>query len=235
MTRVLWSFGGAIVLLVCVGAGAILFGGAASPAARPYLQGVDVARYQGQIDWRELAGDNVAFAFIKATEGGDYVDPLFERNWREARRAGVLRGAYHFFTLCRPGRVQAEHFLTVVGDMRGALTPALDAEHMGACRLGGRVSDPVLEITSFLDTVEKATGKRPIIYTTHEFYTAYFYAVPRMEKFWLRSLYVEPGYGPEEWVFWQHSGRGRRRGIAGPVDLNAFRGTQSDLEALVLN
>ncbi len=42
------------------------------------------------------------FAYVKATEGGDWTDPRFEKNWREARRAGLRVGAYHFFSFCRP-------------------------------------------------------------------------------------------------------------------------------------
>ncbi len=61
--------------------------------------GIDVSGHQGLIDWRAVAADDIDFAYIKASEGGDFVDDMFARNWREAAAAGVDRGAYHFFTL----------------------------------------------------------------------------------------------------------------------------------------
>ncbi|MEQ9573578.1 MAG: GH25 family lysozyme, partial [Nitratireductor sp.] len=61
------------------------------------VHGVDVSRWQGEIDWVKLRGQGANFAWIKATDGGDHVDPMFKTNWRAARAAGIPRGAYHFF------------------------------------------------------------------------------------------------------------------------------------------
>src|SRR5512133_181864 len=81
------------------------------PARLP-LWGVDVSHHQGPIDWPRVASEpHLAFAFIKATEGGDWTDPRFAANWRGARAAGLLVGAYHYFTFCRPPLDQARHFL----------------------------------------------------------------------------------------------------------------------------
>lgn len=86
------------------------------PHFRPSLQpgeqyGIDVSHHQGQIDWRRVRQDGISFTYVKATEGGDWTDPRFEMNWRGAGEAGLRRGAYHFFTLCRAGEAQAKHFL----------------------------------------------------------------------------------------------------------------------------
>jgi lysozyme len=78
------------------------------------IRGIDISHHQGRIDWQAVAADDVAFAYIKASEGGDYIDPAFADNRRRARAAGVKTGAYHFFTLCRNGSDQARHFLTVL-------------------------------------------------------------------------------------------------------------------------
>jgi hypothetical protein len=77
--------------------------------------GVDVSNHQGEIDWSALAGSNVAFAYIKATEGGDFRDRRFQLNWDGAKRAGLARGAYHFFTQCRSGAEQARNFIATRG------------------------------------------------------------------------------------------------------------------------
>lgn len=239
MKRLLWA--GAVLLAIIAGlVGALVFG-VWTPAQTSalekdgaYLRGVDVARYQGRIDWPELAGHDISFAFIKATEGGDWVDPKFRENWTGAKRAGMRRGAYHFFTLCRDAREQAEHFLATVGDMRGALLPALDAEHMGPCKQNAPMQDVAGGVLSFLDTVHAATGTRPVIYTTEDFYAAHLEGQTPGERFWLRSIIRTPDYGPADWVFWQYSGNGRRRGIRGAVDLNIFAGDVQDLDQLLV-
>lgn len=234
----------AILIVGLIGAGAValclwaLWTGRAEPPAThasDTLTGVDVSRHQGVIDWTALAGDRVSFAYIKATEGGDWTDPKFAANWIGARRAGLPRGAYHFFTLCRDPQEQAAHFLATVGDMTGALVPALDAEHMGPCREGPTMVDVGEGVAQFLDTVQSQTGVRPVIYTTKEFYTAHLTAPGlQAERFWLRSLYLEPNFGPADWTIWQYSGRGRRRGVAGPVDLNVLAGGEAALAALTV-
>ena len=50
-------------------------------------QGIDVSHYQGDIRWSRLPNAGVDFAYIKATEGGDYVDPNFATNWAGAKGA----------------------------------------------------------------------------------------------------------------------------------------------------
>jgi lysozyme len=56
------------------------------PRYRPDLRegesyGVDVSSHQGTIDWDRVAADDIEFAYVKATEGGDLVDARFDRNW----------------------------------------------------------------------------------------------------------------------------------------------------------
>ena len=104
----------------------------ADPLRRP-VQGVDVSHHQGNIDWTLLETEGIDFAYIKATEGGDWVDPNFPRNWRGAERVGIARGAYHYFSTCRPGALQAENFLETAGMSADALPAALDLEYGGFC------------------------------------------------------------------------------------------------------
>ena len=66
------------------------------------IHGIDVSKFQGDIDWNAVASSGVKFAWIKATEGGDHADERFQANWEGAKAAGVPRGAYHFVYWCRP-------------------------------------------------------------------------------------------------------------------------------------
>src|SRR5437868_3931860 len=65
-----------------------------APAYRPSLQpgeqyGIDVSNHQGLIDWPEVAADHVSYAYVKATEGDDFVDKRFTQNWTGAASAGL--------------------------------------------------------------------------------------------------------------------------------------------------
>src|SRR5204862_3879111 len=89
--------------------------------------------HNGAIGWRRVKQANVDFAYIKATEGGDFVDASFVANAQGAARAGLPAGAYHFFTLCRPGAEQARNFLAATATARLRLAPAIDLEFAGNC------------------------------------------------------------------------------------------------------
>ena len=95
------------------------------------VRGVDVSSYQGKIDWHELAGQDIDFAFIKATEGSTHLDEQFARNWRNAPKEKIMVGAYHFFSFDSSGDSQAEWFIQNVGSLSGKLAPVVDAEYYG--------------------------------------------------------------------------------------------------------
>lgn len=148
------------------------------PTHRPALRageryGVDVSSHQGEIDWNRVAGDDIDFAYIKATEGGDFTDDRFVANWDGAGRAGVDRGAYHFFTLCTPGDVQAAHFLSVVPEDGHALPPAVDLEIAGNCRERPNREEVQRELDQFVHIVGAATGQRVILYVGDDFEARY--------------------------------------------------------------
>jgi len=202
-------------------------------AARGYsVRGVDVSGHQGAIDWDQLKADGVGFAYIKASEGETFNDPRFSRNWYAAEQAGILRGAYHFFTQCRTGKAQAQNFIRVVPVDPNALPPVVDAEHMGPCRQTPAVNDVAAEIEIFLAALQAHYKLRPIIYTTRQFHDAYLAGKFPKERCWIRELFRAPRFRENQWVFWQYHHSGRRSGVSGPVDLNAFKGTRAELEAL---
>lgn len=194
------------------------------------LPGIDVSHWQGTVDWQRVAGDGVAFAFIKATEGGDYVDPQFVANWDGAARAGVLRGAYHFFRPQTDAAAQAQQFLRTVGVRAGDLPPVLDVEVTD----GRSAAQIAAGVRTWLEIVESATGRRPILYTRASFWTAQMGAGFGAYPLWVAHYgAVEPAVpsGWDRWTFWQHSDAGRVAGISGDVDLNWFAGDAADLQA----
>lgn len=195
------------------------------------VQGIDVSHHQNTIHWRLLKGKQVRFAFIKASEGEKYQDPMFGINWKNAQAENIVPGAYHFFSLCKPGNAQAKNFVSVAGWTRQkGLPPAVDLEFGGNC--GNRPSPSSLkaELTSFLQAIEKAWGCRPILYLTSEFQSAYVDSTYSRYPFWLRDIFRQPVDG-KSWQFWQFANRGRLNGIDNFIDLNVFNGSSREFEA----
>lgn len=203
-----------------------------APSAYP-VHGIDASRWQGDIDWPFSRDNGVSFAFVKATEGGDVIDPSFARYWQDAARAGIPRGAYHYYYFCRPAIEQARWFIRNVPRSPGALPPVLDMEWTPFSRTCTKRPEAALvrrEAATFLAALERHYGQRPIIYTTVDFYHEnQMWRVPGAE-FWLRSVAGHPSqvYPSRTWRFWQYSGTGLVPGITGEVDLNAFSGSAAD-------
>ena len=221
--RRLWIAGG-IAGSALLAIGAPIAVGAWNPLTESYVQGVDVSAHQGHIDWDALARADVRFAYIKASEGATFIDPRFAVNWRDAGRAGLRRGAYHRFTLCRSAAAQAANFLRAAPRAADALPPAVDVENFQDCASASAVA----QIEEFLDTVEARYGARPILYVTRQFHDAHERDFP-LERFWIRSLYAPPEFRRADWVIWQHHNYAQRPGIDAPVDLDAFRGDEAAL------
>ncbi len=195
--------------------------------------GIDVSHHQGEVDWAAVAKDDrLAFAYIKATEGGDFVDPRFAENWSRARRAGLKVGAYHFFTFCRPALEQAQNFLSVVERDPAALPPALDLEYGGTCRERPAPAAVRRELAIWLAEVERATSRRPIVYVTGEAYQHFLAGSGLPHSIWIRDVFAEPTLDGAPWTFWQFANRGRVLGIRTPVDLDVFAGERAGLDGL---
>lgn len=164
--------------------------------------------------------DEVDFAYIKATEGGDHVDRLFKANWDGAGKAGIKRGAYHFFTLCRSGKDQAANFIVNVPVDPNALPPVVDLEYLGNCKERPKVADLHKELTDYLALVEAHSGKPAMLYLTEEFDVAYDVSSRVNRPLWLRSIITKPDFGARPWTIWQVSQFRNVQGIKGGVDWN---------------
>ena len=193
------------------------------------VHGIDVSAYQGRIDWPEVARNRVRFAFIKASEGGTLRDARFVRNWREARKAGVLRGAYHYFQPNRDGLLQANLFVRTVPLAPGDLPPVLDVE-------AANFHDVAVlrrEVARWLRLVEAHYGVRPILYSNHSFYRRHLAGHFDEYPLWLAHYEVaRPALARSKWIIWQHSDEAYVPGIRGVVDFNVFQGSFAALQAL---
>jgi len=202
-------------------------------AAHKYpIHGIDISRWQGEIDWSAVKAAGTRFVYMKATEGGDHVDPTFRRNWEGARRAGIARGAYHFVFWCRPAHEQAVWFKQQIPNDPDALPPVLDVEWNGHSRTCPQKIDRELareKIALMLTELEQLTGKKPVIYTDITFHREVLEGQFNNYPYWIRSTAALPEtrYNNRPWAFWQFTTTGRVPGIRGDVDRNAFFGSES--------
>jgi lysozyme len=200
------------------------------------IHGIDVSHHQDDIEWKEVKkmrseGTQVGFAFIKATEGMTRVDDHFRSNWRHANDAHIHRGAYHFFLADRSASKQAAHFISTVTLKSGDLPPVLDVEgNMGAGTETIRNG-----VKEWLSLIEQHFGIKPIIYTNIDFYEKYLAGQFDDYPLWV-AHYIKQRKPriSRNWLFWQHSEKGRVNGIDYPVDFNVFNGDSSDFQNLLI-
>ena len=181
--------------------------------------GIDISRYQKKIDWDTFFADTdsrVRFVYCKATEGVSHVDAYWKVNRAALEAHGMANGAYHFFLPKANAELQAHHFLNHYTPKQGDLPPVLDVETKG--KTDARL---ISSMNTWLTIVEQKTGKRPIIYTSYNFYNTKFKGKFKGYKFWVANYsYYPERFNDDEIIHWQYSDHGKVPGIEGPVDLN---------------
>ena len=201
------------------------------------IHGIDVSSYQGKINWQKVKamnddGVHISFAFIKATEGVLSMDPYFQRNWREAPKAGIICGAYHFFLPQKSGLWQARFFLQTVKVEKGDLPMVVDVEQLYKTS-PAKMREQLL---SFVNHIENKTGVKPIIYTNISFYQDYLKGYFDDYTLWIAHYYqpVLNVSSKTNWQFWQHSDKARINGINQKVDFNIFKGDSTAFQKLLI-
>lgn len=195
------------------------------PGYRPALgpgeiYGIDVSDHQGHINWKAVARSDVSFVFIKATEGSTYVDSDFAPDLAQARSAGLLVGAYHFFTLCSPGASQAASFLKIAPPGSTALQPAVDLELSGNCSARPSLSEVRSQLSDFVRLVAAAARQPLIFYVGSSFERRYPLQAIENGLLWKRSTLRRPS---GSWGIWQVDGFAHIAGITGQVDLDVMK------------
>lgn len=202
------------------------------------LFGIDVSYAQGNIDWATVKEQNIAFSYIKVSEGMTLTDTKFRENWQGAQAEDIKKGGYHLFTPGDDGEAQAKNFIDNLEsagiDYHGALPPVLDIEQIPQDQLVS--AKP--EISSWLKYVEKHLHCKPIIYTSPGTWDGEFPDEFTTYSLWL-ALYQgrdNQGQKPSElpdgwsnWKFWQFSDKGAIRGIDGSTNENYFNGSKNSL------
>lgn len=198
--------------------------------------GVDVSNHQGRVDWdRAVNEGGVEFALVKATEGVDFDDAWFARNWAELGRLGLPRGAYHYaLPSANSSEDEAAHFLAIVGDtLQPGDLVALDMEDP-AFPVGRNVAGWTL---AWLRQVEAALGFAPLLYTYPSYVTERQLTDPALPRYplWWASYDTPPRAAPPPWAkaaIVQYTAFQTVPGLGREIDCNRFDGDAAALRAL---
>lgn len=210
-------------------------GPAAYATAKP--RGHDVSSHQKNVDWSAAKAAGARFVYVKATESDKYRNPYFTQQYNGSRKAGLLRGAYHFALPDRSsGRRQARYFLKHGGRWKNdgrTLPPALDIEEnpYGKKCYGLSAAKMTGWVWSFSNEVARQSGRRPVIYTSTKWWntcTGRSTSFARRHPLWLADWHSSPGPLPAGWSYrsiWQHANSGPL-----PGDQDQWNGSYAQLK-----
>ena len=193
------------------------------------VKGIDVSKFQGDIDWQKVADSGVKYAMIRlglrGYETGKLVtDENFKANVEGATAAGIDVGVYFFTQAVNPAeaREEAEYVLNEIDGYNITYPIAIDVEDLynDKARSYNQSKESRTECAiAFMDAI-KAAGYNPAIYGNLNTFTK-LVEVNKLGEYdkWF-ALYDTQIYFPYEITVWQYSDKGRIDGIEGDVDLN---------------
>lgn len=206
--------------------------------------GIDVSRYQGNVDWATVkASGQAEFCWVKISEGNTFLDKNLKKNLKGCRDVGIPVGGYHFARpdLHEDPTKEVQNFVNNCDFQPGDLRPVLDFENAD-----NHTSDSIRAwVVEFLKQAEAGFGVRPIVYTGGNMVK---YALRKdttgIDDYTLwHALYSKKALtkgipkdrlgGWKEWRVWQWTGSGQVDGISGDVDRNWLTGGQKGFDEIL--
>jgi lysozyme len=207
------------------------------------ILGVDISKWNGNWDAAKAKQAGATFAFIKASQA-TYTDPQFLANWKKAKEAGLLRGAYHYLDYTKPGIDQANYFADLLKNDPGELPPVIDYElrrtDNNPSAALGFLRDCLDQLIKRTELFENSITKRPMIYTGPGFWieygdqtkSDYWIQFPLWNAHWTTSSAPLIPLPWPMWQFWQFTSKGPGEAFGGEglsMDMNRFNGTLNEL------
>jgi GH25 family lysozyme M1 (1,4-beta-N-acetylmuramidase)/uncharacterized protein YraI len=205
--------------------------------------GIDISKWDGNWNADKAKQAGATFVFIKTSQANN-ADPKFLDNWKKAKDAGLLRGAYHYLDYTKPGIDQANFFADQLKDDPGELPPVIDYELR---RTDNNPSAALVFLRDFLDQMtsktdlfQNSTVKRPMIYTSPGFWVEYgdqtkgdyWIQFPLWLAHWTTSSTPNVPLPWTMWQFWQFSSKGPGDAFGSEdiiMDMNRYNGTLNEL------
>ena len=184
--------------------------------------GIDVSRWQGNINWDLVKNSGMSFAIIKlgGADQGYYVDSCFEQNYAKAKAAGVPVGAY-WYSNAKSGdeaRKEARFFIEKLKGKQFEYPVYMDVEEKAMLNLGREKLSDV--IASFLNEMESAGYFAGLYMSASPLLSLTTDGIKKRYAIWVAHYGVsKPSYNGQ-YGMWQKSSTGKVNGISGNVDLN---------------
>jgi GH25 family lysozyme M1 (1,4-beta-N-acetylmuramidase) len=202
-------------------------------AGEPYMDGIDVSRWQGKPKWGEAKAAGVRFVIAKATQGNDLVDPKYERNRSRLRANKIPFTAYHYAgpdASSGDAAAEADHFVDTARLDGYNLLPVLDLE-----RHNDMSPEALADwVKAWLQRVEERLDVKAMIYTSPAFWVEHMadttWFADNGYRLWIAHWNVETptvpaaNWGGNGWTLWQHAVMGGLAGFTGKVDRDRFNG-----------
>ena len=196
---------------------------AINPSNNEIYEGIDVSRWQGTINFQEVANSGIDIVYIKATQGTTYVSPLFEEQYTNARNNGLKIGFYHYVTArtVEQARNEAQFFASKISGKQVDCKLAMDFEEFGNLS-----TEEINAIgLAFIKRLEEITNKPVVVYSNT--YTARTIWNGEITNYplWVAEYGVSRPEDNGKWntyVGWQYTNMGNISGINGNVDRNRF-------------
>lgn len=185
------------------------------------FRGIDVSKWQGNIDWSRVKASGVDFAILRAGYGSvsSQKDPTFEDNYQNAKAAGIPVGAYHYSYAkdIAGAKREAQTFLEWIKGKQFEYPVVFDIEESATYNLG---RNTVSEIIKTFCSIVEAAGYYVSVYTNKN-WLDHVVSDEVKSKYdtWLAQWTSTPSYvGP--YGMWQYTSSGTVDGISGRVDMD---------------
>lgn len=211
----------------------LLYTHAAQLSDSSIVHGIDVSKWQAEIDWEKVKSAGAEFVFIRcgytslSQKFAMYEDEYFRQNIQGAYDAGLKVGIYFFSNskTVSEAKKEAEKTLELIDDYKYMITlPVVyDFEAFSdAYRAYGLSKAQVTKNLLAYAEILKEEGYTPMYYGSPNFLASSF-DVPQLTEYdcWLANYTTQTAYAGD-YSYWQYSSTGKIDGIAGNVDCNFF-------------
>lgn len=188
------------------------------------VAGIDVSKWQGEIDFNQVAASGIEIVYIRACYGYSTVDEYFESNYTKAKAAGLKIGFYHYITATSETSAiaQARFFYSLIAEKEYDCRPAMDFEFFGFLS-DARINNIA---RTYLSTLQNLTGTAPMLYSDIYDVNTVWDASLSVYHLWAADYNAGSTVDTGSWQKWsgfQYSSTGTVPGISGNVDLDRFR------------
>ena len=211
-----WIIGAAATVLTVAALALVPSAGKTAHAASEVAFGIDVAKYQGNINWQQVKASGVQFAFIRVGTTKKGLDEQFVNNINGANAAGIRAGVYiySYATNAEQAAAEANQVLQWVAPYTVSFPIAFDIEDSVQ---KGLSTAQLQEIINTFCGIINGQGYQPIVYSSRNWFTQRI-GDTSWDK-WIAQYNTSLVY-PGTYACWQSSSHGTINGISTRVDVD---------------